>query len=694
MIVPRDYYTGTDSVNGYTLTGPIPAHQVTCARGLNLPAGTAGIEIGLGSGGPQHPAVQMELRAAGRIYRSAVGPGIGGVGIIRRVVFPIPRRPMRPESVPASICVTAAAPIAWAVSTTTEGIQPPMTVNGQPTFDRLAVWYRPPPGAKRSYMSEIGSILSRATAFAPGFLRPWLLGAVLFGLLPALAVLSVRCLALAADGHARRLGLWLYVIAALNAMAWAVITPAFQAPDEVDHFAYVQALVEQGKEPATYYAPGRARWSTAEDDALQGTAVITDHITNDTRAPSLAADVQSYRRLLSATGADRADGGGYETATSHGPVYYLAVAPGYILGGSSIFAELTFARICSALIGALACLFTYLLVRELSPSRVWLAVLAALLVAFQPMYSFLSGVVNNDIAIDAGAAAVAYLLVRLLRRSIDWRTTLPLGLILGILPFAKATAYDLYPLAAVALVGAIWVHRRPLIQAWRGVVGGIVVLALATGAGHLVGQRLSEALQPPAAPATGAAAGISATTANGVVTQVLHQPISYLSYLWQALLPPLPFMTPHFPAGTDPFDTIFVHRGWAAFGWYDVLFPNWVYHALVVVMAVVALIGILAVYRERRVLRRRWIEVSLVVLFPIVVFAAFEAAFYTATNRPLVAEQGRYLFPALAPLAALVVGTLFGLGRRRMLEAGTVLLVAMLALCYASQLLTLTSFYA
>ena len=94
------------------------------------------------------------------------------------------------------------------------------------------------------------------------------------------------------------------------------------------------------------------------------------------------------------------------------------------------------------------------------------------------------------------------------------------------------------------------------------------------------------------------------------------------------------------------------------------------YHVLVVAMAVVALIAILAVYRERRALRRRWIEVSLVVLFPIVVFAAFEAAFYTATNRPLVAEQGRYLFPALAPLAALVVGTLFGLGRRRMLEAG------------------------
>ena len=586
----------------------------------------------------------MELRAAGRIYRSVVGPGLGGVGIIRHVVFPIPRRPTQPQSVPASLCVTAAAPIAWAITTTTEGIQPPMTVNGQTTFDRLAVWYRPPPGAKRSYVSEIGSILSRATLFAPGFLRPWLLGMVLFGLLPAVAVLAVRCLAVAATGHTRRLGLWLYVIAALTAMSWAVITPAFQAPDEVDHFAYVQALVEQGKEPATYDAPGRARWSTAEDDGLRGTAVITNHLANDSRAPWLSADVESYRRLLSVTGADRADGGGYETATSHGPVYYLAVVPGYLLGGSSIFAELTFARFCSALIGALACLFTYLLVRELSPSRAWLAVLAALLVAFEPMYSFLSGAVNNDIGVDGGAAAVAYLLVRLLRRGIDWRTTLPLGLILGILPFAKETAYDLYPLAFLALAGTIWVHRSRLLRAWRGLVGGIVVLALATAAGHLAGKGLSEALQPPGPPATGAAAGTAATTANGVVTQVLHQPFSYLSYLWQAFLPRLPFMTPHFPPGSEPFDTIFVHRGWAAFGWYDVLFPNWVYRVLVVAMVVTGLIGILAAYRERRALRRRWAQVSLLVLFPIVVIAAFEAAFYTATNRPLDCRAGPVCF--------------------------------------------------
>ncbi len=59
-------------------------------------------------------------------------------------------------------------------------------------------------------------------------------------------------------------------------------------------------------------------------------------------------------------------------------------------------------RIGSALIGALVVLFTFLLARELAPGRPWLAVLAALLVAYEPMYGFISGIVNNDVGVNAG----------------------------------------------------------------------------------------------------------------------------------------------------------------------------------------------------------------------------------------------------------------------------------------------------
>jgi branched-subunit amino acid transport protein AzlD len=79
---------------------------------------------------------------------------------------------------------------------------------------------------------------------------------------------------------------------------------------------------------------------------------------------------------------------------------------------------------------------------------------------------------------------------------------------------------------------------------------------------------------------------------------------------------------------------------------------------------------------------------------PVAVIVGFEAAYYTPGSRSVIAEVGRYAFPAIGPLAVLVVGALHAFGRRRMLAVGVGLLVAMIALSCASQLLTLTSFYA
>jgi hypothetical protein len=76
------------------------------------------------------------------------------------------------------------------------------------------------------------------------------------------------------------------------------------------------------------------------------------------------------------------------------------------------------------------------------------------------------------------------------------------------------------------------------------------------------------------------------------------------------------------------------------------------------------------------------------------VIMGFEAAYYTNTPRRVIGEFGRYAFPAIGPVAVLVAGALHAFGRRWMLTAGVALVVAMLALSYASQLLTLTSFYA
>ena len=77
-----------------------------------------------------------------------------------------------------------------------------------------------------------------------------------------------------------------------------------------------------------------------------------------------------------------------------------------------------------------------------------------------------------------------------------------------------------------------------------------------------------------------------------------------------------------------------------------------------------------------------------IALFPVSVLVAVEAAFFSPIGgRTVVAEQGRYIFPAITALAAIAVGGTFGLGRRWQIPLATVLVVGMMALCYASQLL-------
>ncbi len=170
-------------------------------------------------------------------------------------------------------------------------------------------------------------------------------------------------------------------------------------------------------------------------------------------------------------------------------------------------------------------------------------------------------------------------------------------------------------------------------------------------------------------------------------------PGRFLVYLWELFLPKLSFMGELFPPGW-PFYQIYVVRGWASFGWYTFEFPHWVYYVIVAAMAIVGLLAVSSAIRNRLAVRVRLFELAVIALFPVSVLVAVEAAFFDPTGgRTVVAEQGRYIFPAIAALAAIVVAGTFGLGRRWQVPLATVLVVGMMGLCYASQLLTLGSFF-
>jgi hypothetical protein len=205
-------------------------------------------------------------------------------------------------------------------------------------------------------------------------------------------------------------------------------------------------------------------------------------------------------------------------------------------------------------------------------------------------------------------------------------------------------------------------------------------------------QELSARVAGLFEPSAGNTPGLGSTAS--ATSSAAEHPLGYLSYLWEVFLPRLSFMAPHFPEPGLPAYTIFVERGWGAFGWYDVFFPHWLFVVILAAMLTVPVLGLVAMLREHVLLRRRALELAVVLLFPIAVVAGFEAAFYTSGSRPVIAEFGRYAFPAIGPLAVLVVGSLHAFGRRGALLVGTGLLVAMIGLSCAGQLVTLTGFYA
>jgi 4-amino-4-deoxy-L-arabinose transferase-like glycosyltransferase len=360
------------------------------------------------------------------------------------------------------------------------------------------------------------------------------------------------------------------------------------------------------------------------------------------------------------------------------------LAPAYeAVRSQSTFSQLTAMRLVSALLGALVALCAFAVVRELLPGRPVAAAAAGLLVAFQPMFGFISGAVNNDNGVNAAAALSLYLVIRGLRRGLTWRVAATLGATLAVVPLMKETGYEIYPAVAVGLLG-IGLRRRRLgdARAWAA-------LAAAFAAVRGGWSLLQPVFYPPAAGRS-PGGGIAAT---GALAGAEHMPGRFLVYLWELFLPRLGFMGDLFPPGW-PFKAVYVVRGWGAFGWYMWTFPNWVYNAIILAMGLVGLLALSAAVRGRFALRSRAFEAAVVALYPVCVLVAVEAAFFAPNGgRTVVAEQGRYIFPAIAALAAIAVAGTFGLGRRLHVPLATVLVVAMIGLSYASQLLTLGSFF-
>jgi 4-amino-4-deoxy-L-arabinose transferase-like glycosyltransferase len=682
LAVPRPYLTGTNSVQAASVIGNLERGQRLCIPGLQVPQGTRRVRLAIG-GQTDRPAALVTVTGAdGRRLGGGRTPA-ASQPFVTELTVPA-TVPGNDESlgVPATVCVTALGTgLGVGGFQGLGGVAPPLRLDGRPLDDRASVAYLPAAGAKRSLLSELPQIAERAALLRPGWIGPWTYWLIFLLVLPATVYLAVRTLAVSGE-PGRRLLLALAVVAVASGATWATITVPFDTPDESEHYAYVQSVAEAGR--AADHAPGpRSPYSSQEQaalDALRHSSLVSN---GGSKSPWFTADRTRYA-ARDAAALPASNGGGYAATTgAHTPVYYLFAVPAYALGsaGDALWSDWT-TRLLSSLLLAVVALCGYGVVRELLPRRPDLAVMAGLLVALQPMVSFIGGSVNNDTLVNALDALMVYLVVRGLRRGPTPWLLAGLGAAAAAAPLAKGTALALLPAVAVGVIAMLVRHRggRP----WSAVAAGVGGFVVVRGLGAVVERIYPRGGSGPVAQSGGDIAG-------NVGDNVIHSPTAVFTYVWETLLPRLPGMQEHW-LQTWPFYDIYVVRGFGSFGWYAFRFPSWVFVAIVLTVGAIVVLGLVTLWRRRAVARTVGWELLVLLLVVAGVYVGVEAAYYSSSPRPVadLPEQGRYLFPAAVAIVAFVALALTGLPRRLAAVGPTVLVAAMAVLGVAGRLVYLT----
>jgi hypothetical protein len=474
------------------------------------------------------------------------------------------------------------------------------------------------------------------------------------------------------------------LIALLNATAWSIITPPFQAPDELDHFAYAQLLAETGHPPTK----PSFDFSDEENGALARLR-FQDHLATTHVGVWSSAEQRQLERFLdsrpSRVGSDAAG-----TAAAQPPLYYaLETIPYTVARGGTLLQRMTLMRLLSALLAALTALFAYLFVREALPSVPWAWTTAGLATALQPMLGYISGTINADALLFATSAALFYCLARAFRRGLSPRLAIAIGAAAAIGVLTKLTFVALLPGAALALI-AIAIRQEPesKLRALRlpGIAIGVALVPILFEAWLSSGAWNRERLGGPASGAS--AFGSASGRGKGLFDE--------LNYIWQFYLPRVPGTHDALPGQWSTRD------GWAysfvgQFGYTGPRAPDWLLNVVLATgVAAIALI-VRALMRAPDKLRSRAFELGAYVLMGLGLAAGIAVASYGAEQSLKQATgylfQARYFFPLIALMAALVALTARGGGRRAgpLIGAGFVMLV--LAHNLVSQLLALSNWY-
>ncbi|MCB9454729.1 MAG: glycosyltransferase family 39 protein [Anaerolineaceae bacterium] len=399
----------------------------------------------------------------------------------------------------------------------------------------------------------------------------------------------------------------LYAILALYAIlgvTYSIVSPIFEVSDELWHYPMVKYLADNGLQlpPQDPANPGLWRQEGSQPPLYYlMSAVLTAGI--DT------SNLETVRRQNphSDIGVIRPDGNAnmmvHRQEMEAFPWYGTAMAVHVV-------------RLFSVALGVGTVWVTYQIGREVFPDWPSVALGAAGLTAFLPMFLFISGSVNNDNLSNLLGNLLTLLIVRLLKGKTapSWRSYTLLGTVTGMGLLAKLNIGFLIPLVGLALL-VVSVRLRD----WRPLVaGGLISGALTVAiAGWWYWHNWQIYGDPTGLDMFLQMVGRRAIPANA-------------AQLWSER-------------------HSFTQAYWGFFGGVNVAMPDTVYLIFNIIGGLGLLGGlafIINVLVRRRWSLERWLPILVTILWPLVTFVS-----YLRWTAETPASQGRLVFGAVSSIS-------------------------------------------
>jgi 4-amino-4-deoxy-L-arabinose transferase-like glycosyltransferase len=398
--------------------------------------------------------------------------------------------------------------------------------------------------------------------------------------------------------------------------AYAVRTPAWQAPDEPAHYNNVAQVAVNGCCPIIEAGD----WDMAYIGQLTSSHFAPDELANLSRLQ-------------------------YEDHQP--PLYYLASSLVYSLSGGG----LTALRLFSVLIGAGVVLAAYGTARVLAGADRWfLAWGAAAFVAFIPQHLAMLAAVNNDGTAELVVGIALYLALRYLRG--DKIPVWLLGVIVGVGFLTKVSTLLLAGIIPLAILLRWWGEKRA--GGLPGLLRPLIIFAVPAlilggvwwarninvyGFADIFGLRRHDQV-----------------VADQPRTRDIIAQSGFGQYLSSAA------------------QTTF-NSFWGQFGWMAYPLPGWAYTAIWAFLGAVAVGWVVRMFAPHPPTPSRtqaggggedsrtvnlWVRASALLLAAVALVALAQYVYY---NTEFYQVQGRYLFPALIPLGIFIAYGLDGWSR-------------------------------